>query len=70
MAEIDDGYPRYYAERLWQLLPAIYRSADTDSFEAAGPLRELVNRIGAQIAVTRRSIDRLWEDQSRPATTG
>jgi hypothetical protein len=64
VAEIDDGYPRYYAERLWQLLPAIYRSADTDSFEAAGPLRELVNRIGAQIAVTRRSIDRLWEDQS------
>jgi hypothetical protein len=64
VAEIDDGYPRYYAERLWQLLPAIYRSADADSFEAAGPLRELVNRIGAQIAVTRRSIDRLWEDQS------
>jgi hypothetical protein len=64
VAEVDDGYPGYYAERLWQLLPAIYRSADTDSFETAGPLRELVNRIGCQVAVVRRSIDRLWADQS------
>ena len=29
-----------------------------------GPLREMVNRIGATTAVLRRSIDRLWEDQS------
>ena len=64
MAEVNDGYGAYYAERLWQLLPAVYRTADTDSFSAAGPLRELVNRIGAQMAVTRRSIDRLWADQS------
>jgi hypothetical protein len=59
-----DGYSAYYAERLWQLLPAVYRTADTDSFDAPGPLRELLNRIGAQLAVTRRSIDRLWADQS------
>ena len=32
MAEVDDGYDTYYAERLWQLLPAVYRAADTDSF--------------------------------------
>jgi hypothetical protein len=64
VAELDDGYPDYYAERLWQLLPGIYRSADTDSFDTPGPLRELVNRIGGQIAVVRRSIDRLWADQS------
>ena len=64
MAEVDDGYGAYYAERLWQLLPAVYRTADTDSFDAPGPLRELVNRIGEQMAVTRRAIDRLWADQS------
>ncbi len=64
MAEIDDGYGAYYAERLWQLLPAVYRTADTDSLDARGPLRELMNRIGAQVAVVRRSIDRLWADQS------
>jgi hypothetical protein len=64
MAEVDDGYDSYYAERLWLLLPAVYRTADSDSFDTAGPLRELLNRIGAQVAVVRRSIDRLWADQS------
>lgn len=68
MPDVDQGYDAYYAtyyaERLWQLLPAVYRSADTDSFDAPGPLRELINRIGAQVAVVRRSIDRLWADQS------
>ncbi|MGZ4649421.1 MAG: hypothetical protein ACXV3A_02625 [Kineosporiaceae bacterium] len=64
MAEVGDGYDTYYAERLWQLLPAVYRTADTDSFDAPGPLRELLGRIGAQVAVVRRSIDRLWADQS------
>lgn len=62
--EINDGYDSYYAERLWQLLPAIYRTQDTDSLSSPGPLRELLNRIGVQLAVVRRSIDRLWADQS------
>jgi hypothetical protein len=64
VAEVNDGYDTYYAERLWLLLPAVYRTADTDSFNAPGPLRELLNRIGAQVAVARRGIDRLWADQS------
>ncbi len=64
MAEVNDGYDSYYAERLWQSLPAVYRTADTDSFVTPGPLRELLNRIGGQVAVVRRSIDRLWADQS------
>src|SRR5205807_8856339 len=42
----------------------VYRAEDTDRFGPAGPLRELVNRVGAQAAVLRRGIDRLWEDQS------
>jgi len=64
MAEVNDGYDTYYAERLWLSLPAVYRTADTDSFDTPGPLRELLNRIGVQVAVIRRSIDRLWADQS------
>jgi hypothetical protein len=59
-----DNYQVYYADKLWNLLPAIYRTQDTDQFGANGPLRELVNRIGATAAPIKRSIDRLWEDQS------
>jgi hypothetical protein len=64
MANVEDGYDSYYAERLWQLLPGVYRTEDTDSLTAAGPLHEIINRIGGQVAVVRRSIDRLWADQS------
>jgi hypothetical protein len=59
-----DHYEDFYANKLWRLLPAIYRTLDTDQFDSNGPLRELVNRIGAQAAIVRRSIDRMWEDQS------
>jgi hypothetical protein len=60
----DDRYDAWYAEKLWLLLPALYRAEDSADFNQAGPLEELVTRIGAQAAVVRRSIDRLWEDQS------
>jgi hypothetical protein len=59
-----DHYEAYYADKLWNLLPAVYRAEDTDDFTSNGPLREMINRIGAQAAILRRSIDRLWEDQS------
>jgi len=59
-----DHYEIYYADKLWNLLPAIYRGEDSSEFGVNGPLREMVNRIGAQAAVLRRSMDRLWEDQS------
>src|SRR5690349_12256352 len=59
-----DHYEAYYADKLWALLPSIYRAQDSDDFDKPGPLRELVNRIGAQAAIVRRSVDRLWEDQS------
>lgn len=62
---ITDGYAQWYADRLWALLPEIYRTLDTGPTpDANGPLRELVNRIGAQAAVVRRNIDRLSENQS------
>src|SRR6202050_1622263 len=63
MTEVKDGYDSYYAERLWQMLPAVYRTDDTDSLVNPGPLRALLNRIGAQGAVVRRGIHRLWADQ-------
>ncbi|MCC6368249.1 MAG: hypothetical protein IT165_32385 [Bryobacterales bacterium] len=63
MAELDH-YELYYAGKLWGLIPAVYRAEDSAVFDKPGPLRELVNRIAAQAAVLRRSIDRLWEDQS------
>ena len=59
-----DHYQVYYADKLWNLLPAIYRAEDTEVSDKKGPLRELVNRIGAQAAILRRSMDRMWEDQS------
>jgi hypothetical protein len=72
VSTIPDRYEVYYADKLWNLLPAVYRTADTDRFEsdqerqraAPGPLRELVNRIGAQAALLRRDLDRLWENES------
>ena len=64
MSSAPDHYDVYYADKLWNLLPVIYRAEDTDQFGANGPLREMVNRIGAQAAILRRSIDRMWEDQS------
>src|SRR5882672_457713 len=59
----DDRYAAYYAAKLWALIPAVYRALDSEPAEP-GPLAEIVDRIGAQAAVMRRSIDRLWEDQS------
>jgi hypothetical protein len=58
-----DHFEAYYGDKLWQLLPPIYRSLDSDS-EAAGPLRELVARVGAQAAIVRRSLERMAEDAS------
>ena len=64
MTGAPDHYEVYYADKLWNLLPAVYRAEDTDQSDAKGPLREIVDRIGTQAAILRRSIDRLWEDQS------
>ncbi len=62
---IQDGYAQWYSDRLWNLLPPIYRLMDQGPTPGApGPLQELVNRIGAQAAELRRNTDRLWENQS------
>ena len=71
MNAVADNYDIYYADKLWNLLPAVYRAMDTDQYGAAGPLREMVNRIGAQGAVfDAASIGCGRTSRSRPATIG
>ena len=57
-----DDFETYFAEKLWDWIPEIYRSEDG---EGSNPhvLRALVQVFAKQAAVARRSIDRLWEDQ-------
>ena len=57
-----DGFASYYTEKLWQLVPEVYRTEDGLASNP-GVLRRIVEVIGAETAQSRRSIDRLWEDQ-------
>ncbi|MEM9194914.1 MAG: hypothetical protein AAGF12_37390 [Myxococcota bacterium] len=61
MADPQDGFERYYAEKIWELIPPIYRHEDGIA-EAPGVLRALVEILATQAAVGRRSSDRVWED--------
>lgn len=59
-----DGFERYYAEKLWEWIPEVYREADGQpDFAGAGTMRALAELIADQAAVIRRDIDRLWDDQ-------
>ncbi|MBD0255684.1 MAG: hypothetical protein ICV83_08185 [Cytophagales bacterium] len=62
MAEARDFFERYYAEKLWESIPAVYRHEDGIA-EEPGVLRALVQVLAKQAATLRRSQDRLWEDQ-------
>jgi hypothetical protein len=62
--QVHDGYERQAAAKLWALLPEVHRAADSTSLDQPGPLRELLERVADQVAIVRRSLDRLWEDQS------
>lgn len=57
----DDRFERYYIEKLWEWIPSLYRHEDGIA-ERPGTLRALVELIGEQVAVLRRSHDRLWDD--------
>jgi hypothetical protein len=56
-----DEFERYYAEKLWEWIPPIYRHEDGLA-EEPHVLRALVEILACQAAVSRRSTDRLWED--------
>jgi hypothetical protein len=57
-----DGFERYFAEKLWDWIPEVYRYEDG---KAPNPyvLRSFVEIAAYAAATARRSIDRLWEDQ-------
>jgi hypothetical protein len=57
----DDGYESYYTEKIWELIPPIYRHEDGIS-EKPGVLRVLVEILASQAAVLHRSQNRLWDD--------
>ncbi|MGH6904998.1 MAG: hypothetical protein ACREIR_19915, partial [Geminicoccaceae bacterium] len=60
----NDGFESYYAEKLWEWIPEVYRDADgRDDNPGQGTLRALIELIAAQAAVIRRDVDRLWDDQ-------
>jgi hypothetical protein len=59
---VRDGFESYYTEKLWQLVPEVYRNEDGLAANP-GVLRRIVELIGAEAAQSRREIDRLWEDQ-------
>ena len=61
---VNDGFERYYAEKLWEWIPEVYRDADgQDDNPGKGTLRALIELIAGQAAVMRRDVDRLWDDQ-------
>jgi hypothetical protein len=61
MASARDGYERYLAEKLWELIPAVYRDED-GRLEPPGQLRAFIEVVARHGAVLRRSTDRLWDD--------
>lgn len=60
MSTARDHYREYFAERLWDWVPAIYR--ELDALEGGDSLRALLRAIGSQAALAKRSQDRLWDD--------
>ncbi|MBV6425971.1 MAG: hypothetical protein KIPDCIKN_00462 [Haliscomenobacter sp.] len=57
-----DHFERYFAEKLWEMIPEVYRHEDGLA-QQPGVLRAIVEVLAGQAAVLRRSQDRLWEDQ-------
>lgn len=58
-----DGYEDFFTEKLWSLLPGVYKDEDLKEGRAnPGVLRAIVQVLAAQGAIERRSIDRTWED--------
>jgi hypothetical protein len=58
---VEDGFETYYAEKLWEMIPPIYRLEDGLAIQPER-LRSIVEIIARQAAILRRSQDRLWDD--------
>ena len=59
---VHDHFDRYYAEKLWAMIPEHYREQD-GLMEPRGVLRGFIEVLAQQAATLRRSNDRLWDDQ-------
>ena len=57
----NDRFEAYYAEKLWETIPAFYREEDGLAANP-GVLRSIVEIVAARAADLRRSNDRLWDD--------
>ncbi|HWP41606.1 MAG TPA: hypothetical protein VNO14_00125, partial [Blastocatellia bacterium] len=57
-----DEFERYYTEKIWEWIPAIYKEEDGLAVRP-DVLRSIVEILARQAAIARRSIDRLWEDE-------
>jgi hypothetical protein len=57
-----DHLDRYFAEKLWALVPEYYREEDGLA-NPPGVLRGFIEVLAQQAATLRRSNDRLWDDQ-------
>jgi hypothetical protein len=62
-ANIHDHYEERYFHKLWEMLPAVYRTADEAPQTGTGALRAFVRLMAQQAAVLQRSVDRLWDDE-------
>jgi hypothetical protein len=60
MATARDHYREYFAERLWDWVPAAYH--ELDALQGGDSFRALLKVISSQAAVAKRSQDRLWDD--------
>ena len=56
--QANDQFEMYYTEKLWALVPEVYRYED-----GAGVLRSIIELLAHEAAIVRRSNDRVWEDQ-------
>ena len=57
-----DHYERYFTEKLWSLIPEVYRDEDGLAINP-DVVRSVIEILAAQTSVLRRSHDRLWDDQ-------
>lgn len=64
LTRADDMFDARYAEKIWALIPEVYRNEDGLA-QQPGRLRALVEVLAEQAAIARRSVDRLWAD-TRP----
>jgi hypothetical protein len=60
--EARDQFERYFAEKMWAMIPAAFRDSDGLA-QPPDALRGFIEVLARHAAHLRRSIDRRWEDQ-------